>query len=229
MKYPRTPHIFWSGNRKADQESMDMRRSIEMISSDGLVIEEKLDGANCSISFLDGRPVVRSRGHELSGGEHPQWDPIMPWIYSHRHRPLMDALGERYVMYGEWMYARHNMEYESLPDYFHEFDIYDKHTGYWLSTKLRHELLSGCDVVSVPVIATGRHRPEQVSAMLTRMSAYDATKNGVPVQIEGVYLKLESDGQTIGRAKWVRDSFTREVTDSEHWSKHDVVPNRLKG
>lgn len=46
-------------------------------------------------------------------------------------------LGARYVMYGEWLYAKHTVYYDMLPHYFMEFDIYDKENGSFLGTAAR--------------------------------------------------------------------------------------------
>ncbi len=40
-------------------------------------------------------------------------------------RELREALGGRYVMYGEWLYAKHTVFYDALPHYFFEFDVLD--------------------------------------------------------------------------------------------------------
>ncbi len=39
---------------------------------------------------------------------------------------LYELLKDRYIMYGEWLYAKHTVFYDNLTHYFMEFDIYDK-------------------------------------------------------------------------------------------------------
>lgn len=41
---------------------------------------------------------------------------------------LYEVLGRRYVMYGEWMYAKHTIYYDLLPHYYMEFDVLDRET-----------------------------------------------------------------------------------------------------
>ena len=68
-------------------------------------------------------------------------------------------LGSRYLLYGEWLYARHTIYYDALPHYFLEFDVLDRSTGEFLSTDRRRELLSGVPIVSAPVLWRGVAKP----------------------------------------------------------------------
>ena len=45
---------------------------------------------------------------------------------------LEEMLGSRFILYGEWLYAKHSVHYRKLPHYFFEFDIYDKDAGQFL-------------------------------------------------------------------------------------------------
>src|SRR5450432_2194466 len=66
-KYPRTHHIEGSGIQKGDEELNIF--PFRTLAGKHLVIEEKMDGANSAISFdSDGRLLLQSRGHYLSGG-----------------------------------------------------------------------------------------------------------------------------------------------------------------
>jgi hypothetical protein len=45
---------------------------------------------------------------------------------------------------------------------------------------------------------------------------------------EGLYVKLERDGEVVGRFKWVRPGFTQTILSSdEHWQSRFPVPNLL--
>ena len=49
IKYPRTPHISGSRLQKGDE---DLKRiPFDTLKGKHLVVEEKLDGANCGLSF----------------------------------------------------------------------------------------------------------------------------------------------------------------------------------
>lgn len=67
LKYPRTKHIEGSRCQPGD-ENLDSV-PFSKISNKFIVLEEKVDGANCGISFRDdGELLLQSRGHYLTGG-----------------------------------------------------------------------------------------------------------------------------------------------------------------
>jgi hypothetical protein len=114
------------------------------------------DGANAGVSFdSDGGLRLQSRGHVLSGGPRErQFAPMKAWAAALRP-VLSERLGTRYVLYGEWLYAKHTVFYDALPHYFCEFDVLDQESGGFLSTAARARLLAGTPVVSVPVLYEG--------------------------------------------------------------------------
>ena len=46
-------------------------------------------------------------------------------------------LEDRFILFGEWLYARHSIHYRRLPHYFFEFDIYDKQQEAFLDLDAR--------------------------------------------------------------------------------------------
>jgi hypothetical protein len=107
-KYPRTPHILDSASQAGDA---DMRRAnFEEIAGRNLVVEEKIDGANAAISFSHrGRLQLQSRGHFLTGGgRERQFDLFKSWTNGLSDR-LWRVLQTRYIVYGEWVYAKHTI------------------------------------------------------------------------------------------------------------------------
>ena len=154
IKYPRTPHIQGSRMQAGDE---DLRqRPFSEIAGRYLVLEEKIDGANSAVSFTDdGELRLQSRGHFLTGGYRERhYDLMKQWGAVHKER-LYEVLGHRYIMYGEWMYAKHSIYYDQLPHYFMEFDVLDRETGKFLDTPSRHHLLADLPICSVPVLDTG--------------------------------------------------------------------------
>src|SRR5262249_40583125 len=105
-KYPRTHHLEGSRLQPGDEDS----RSIPFAALAGrpLVVEEKLDGANAGISFdAQGRLRLQSRGHFLAGGvREKHFDLFKRWAHAHADA-LRPVLGSRYILYGEWLYAKH--------------------------------------------------------------------------------------------------------------------------
>ena len=249
-KYPRTPHIEGSGLQKGDDGE---RVPFFDIAGKPLVIEEKLDGANVGIWFRSaGEPVTQSRGHILAGGAgEAQFALLKTWVSVHQGT-LWDALGTRYVLYGEWMYAKHTVFYDALPHYLMEFDLLDRVTGAFLSTPARRERLAGASVVSVPVVHMGALRRPRDLVALVKPSLYktahwrqslaeaQAATGADPARFgasdtddsdlsEGLYIKWEEGGVVRGRYKWVREAFVQTILDSgTHWRDRVLVPNRLR-
>src|SRR5436305_13794310 len=136
-KYPRTHHIEGSRLQPGDENSESV--PCMCLAGRHLVVEEKLDGANAGICFdAEGRLWLQSRGHFLTGGlREKHFNLFKQWANAHAGA-LRDALGDRHVLYGEWLYAKHTIYYDQLPHYFLEFDVLDRHTGEFLSTDRRH-------------------------------------------------------------------------------------------
>lgn len=219
IKYPRTKHIY--GSRiQPDDEDLDAV-PFDQVADQYLVIEEKMDGANSGISFDKGNLKLQSRGHFLTGGpREKQFDLLKTWATTHSAK-LYDILQNRYIMYGEWLYARHTVVYDSLPHYFMEFDIYDRIENKWLSTKTRKEMLKNSPVVSVKVLAEGKFQLKDLTKLITK-------SNFGPDLMEGLYIKSETN-EVIERYKWIRKEFLDTVQASGHWFNRPITPNKLKG
>ena len=248
IKYPRTRHL--EGSRLQIGDAVD-DCPISALNGAPLVIEEKLDGANSAVSFgVNNELLLQSRGHFLTGGGRERhFDLFKTWAAAHQHL-LFEALGQRYVMYGEWLYAKHTVFYDRLPHFFTEFDVLDRQTGRFLSTPARRELLFGLPVMPVPVIHTGPLASVAEAEALIRPSLYKspdwrdalteaAEQSGSRADMvdqqtddsdlsEGLYIKLERDGEVIDRFKFVRGDFLQTLMDSGgHWLDRPILPNRL--
>jgi len=249
-KYPRTRHLEGSRMQLGDEDLKSV--CVGEILGKYLVLEEKVDGANCGISFgSDGKMYLQSRGHFLNGGYgEKQFDLFKLWASCFEDR-LYQVLGDRYVMYGEWLYAKHTVFYDCLPHYFMEFDIYDKTEGKFFSTAKRWELLQECPFIhSVRVLEAGYYNSVEEIAGKIGPSLFisrepevnfrrQCQKGGVNPEIaisqtdltgimEGIYLKVEEGDYVIDRLKYVRASFLNTILDSEsHWASRPIVANRL--
>ncbi|CUK04054.1 RNA ligase family protein [Achromobacter xylosoxidans] len=250
FRYPRTPHL--EGSRLQEGDHGHDHVPYRELRGLRLVVEEKLDGANTGISFSPaGDLLLQSRGHYLvGGGRERQFNFIKAWAQAHAGW-LLQRLEDRYVMYGETMSKKHSVFYDALPHHFFEFDVLDRRTGAFLSTAARRELLAGGPVLSVPVLYDGLAparladlkallRPSLAKTARWR-DAFEATvrREGLDLALawkqcdksdlsEGLYLKVEADGQTLGRYKWVRADFVQAILASEkHHSEQPYVPNQL--
>lgn len=247
-KYPRTRHLVGSRSQPGD-EDLDAV-PLSDLRGKHVVIEEKVDGANCGVSFgADLSLLLQSRGHFLTGGPRErQFDLLKQWAGAMADR-LLDRLGDRFVMYGEWLYAKHTVYYDALPHYFMEFDVYDTVTNEFLDTPRRAGLLTGLPITPVKVLFAGEFPGEDAlrsfvgpSHFITPNAAErlrnDVSRLGWDVEravrqtdlsgvMEGLYVKVEENGAVTGRYKFVRAEFLQTVTADGHWQDRPLVPNRL--
>ncbi len=249
-KYPRTQHLQGSRLQPGDEDLASV--PFAAVAGRPLVVEEKLDGANSAVSFApDGTLLLQSRGHYLVGGPRERhFDLLKQWAMVHRDA-LHEALGTRYVMYGEWLHAKHTVFYDRLPHYFVEFDLLDSERGEFLATARRRELLAGAPVVSAPVLAEGSFGAlEELTGLVgpstaigpSHLAVLDAScaAQGLDPRrarsqtdpsglMEGLYLKVEAAGVVAERYKWVRHGFHQAVDLAEgHWLDRPLIANRLR-
>lgn len=251
LKYPKTYHL--EGSAGFDTKHKNCY-PLNVLDGKYIVIEEKIDGANSAISFdSNGQLFLQSRGHYLNGGPRERFFSLFKQWANRWRNDLWNLLSDRYVVYGEYTFAKHTIFYNRLPSYFLEFDIFDKKDGYFLSTKKRQELLAGLNFIhSVPIIYSGKiEKPnEKFLTGLIKQSNYidkstfssDFYNNAKGIgksiewalgttdqsmKMEGLYVKIESN-EVDGRFKYVRKGFLKVVFDNgDHWLDRPIIKNKL--
>lgn len=248
-KYPRTPHLEGSRLQPGDEDLSQIPFS--EIAGKHVVVEEKIDGANTAISFDgDGRMLLQSRGHYLMGGPRERHYALMKQWAAVHEETFRQVLGDRFIMYGEWMYAKHTVFYDALSHYFFEFDIFDRREEAFLDTQSRRRLTSQMPITSVPVLSEGafddrdrllsligrshfvserqRESLESVAWGLGLDPESICSETELSGMMEGLYIKVESGGQVTGRLKFVRRQFLQSMDMSgSHWLSRPIVPNQL--
>ncbi len=248
-KYPRTHHLQGSRLQPGD-EDLDAISWSEVVGR-YVVAEEKMDGANSGLTFDEGGKLwLQSRGHFLTGGgREKHFNLFKQWANSIADQ-LRRVLGSRYLLYGEWLYAKHTIFYDRLPHYFLEFDVLDQEIGQFLSTQRRRDLLKDLPVHSVPVLFEGvLKKPEQMLELIgpsrcksaewrerleenARSRVRDVKRVHRETDpsdlMEGLYIKVEEEGRVVARYKYVRADFLTAVLDSgAHWLRRPIVPNSV--
>jgi hypothetical protein len=230
VKYPRTPHLFGSKGTD-DDKHLDEPTSRRFVADLSLIVEEKIDGTNVGIHFTSaGEMKLQCRGHLITEGMHPQYDLFKQWAAIKRF-VLEERLRDRYILFGEWVYARHSIHYRKLPHYFFEFDIYDKAAHEFLDLEQRLELLEGTGLQTVPVLHRGAADRDLLIELIGPSQFDSEFDNPVTRRLdnlmEGLYLRTEGDGKVTGRTKFVRPEFVERVKLSTHWQHQELVPNLL--
>ena len=142
--------------------------------------------------------------------------------------------------------------YDALPDYFMEFDIYDREKREFLDTKGRRKMTSKMGIISsVPVLGEGMYtKKEDILALLGHSNYITdnhieklrevAKRLGLDEErqvretdqsttMEGLYIKLEEDGVVKERFKYVRREFVQQILSStSHWQSRPIVQNQLR-
>ena len=241
IKLPRTLHI--EGSRvpvgQTDPDAVEFNK----LSGEFLVVEEKVDGTGVSLFFDHELTLqIHHRGSVAMGSEYRL---LYDWANQHEYE-LFDLLEDRFVLFGEWMFKKHTIYYDRLPDYFLESDVYDQKEGIWLSTFARDSLFKGKQFIKhVPVIAslkpsalsqlTGLVGKSKYQSDYWRKSMWDVCeKSGRDTTLafqetdtsglmEGLYIKHEDDKQVLNRYKYVRFEFVNLIVNSGTHVKDRVL------
>lgn len=112
-------------------------------------IQEKVDGANVGMSFIDGEPFLRNRRHVLKKSFEPktnakrQFQGAWHWLHSHKSDFLkIERQLGKVVVFGEWLQYQHSIFYDQLPDLFLAYDIMELETGLFFSPSVVEDVLS---------------------------------------------------------------------------------------
>jgi hypothetical protein len=219
IRFPHTPHLAWlAPGRPRDDKVLDSAEAAALLSGD-VVVEEKLDGANVGISVAtDGTIRAQSRGRWLSPGDHPQFGPLWPWIAT-RAEQLRSQLGHSLIVFGEWCFAVHSVQYDRLLNWCLGFDVLDRSDGSFWSSIRRNALLERLEIVPVPELLRGRTNLAELQRLLGHANSSFATG-----PLEGIYVRRESEDRLITRAKLVRPDFLQQI--DEHWSRRPLRANQ---
>ncbi len=155
VTYPRVPHLA-PGLGATRDDLVLSRETCERLLEGGVHIEEKLDGANISLAIGDNRQIeVASRGGPgtIDRGNH--LGRARAWA-AERSDALHRLLADGRILYGEWLLTRHSVGYDSLPDLFVGFDLFDPKTG-WISVRDRDERLHNAGLATPPVLGEFDH------------------------------------------------------------------------
>ena len=218
FKFPSTPHlsIVDGVDIRADKVLSESERMAFLRQK--IVVEEKIDGANLGLSFDPAGEIrAQNRGAYLTLPGTGQWKKLAVWLEP-RIDLLFTSLVDRFILFGEWCYAKHSISYERLSDWFLGFDVYDKSAQKFLACTPRNALLKKAGIVQVPMLASGRFTYAEIKNMLTRSKFSSQTA-------EGLYLRADMDEWLVGRAKFVGPAFVQSL--KPHWSHSSIITNKL--
>ncbi len=119
VKFPRTAHLFYTSASAVTDDDLVLPENDSFFKvltepNARLSIEEKIDGANLSISLsLKGDILVQNRSQYISSGEHAQFSRLNVWMETNREqiRAILkpSCPSKRSILYGEWVVAKHSI------------------------------------------------------------------------------------------------------------------------
>lgn len=233
IKFPKTPRL-------AHVLKEDIHRAWRHHTA---VVEEKVDGANVGIWFEGEELRLQSRGHVLRGGAgERQFAAFHGWA-GERRDALLQALSERFVLYGEWCFAKNKSFYDALPDWFIGYDLFDRTSGKFLTTPARDVIFKCAGIHIVPRIWTGAFSKATAFGSLLGLSRFktprwrealarEAARVGVKNPLaetddsdmaEGVYIRIEDHECVLARMKLHREGY--EKVRNDHWREQALIRN----
>lgn len=200
-----TPNIEVSN--KMNMHKKDVRRLL----TGKVTIEEKIDGAN--VAIIGTYPFrLQKRGSLIDKSEHAQYNRFKEW--SMRRWTDLSKLKKGIYVYGEFMWATHHIYYDSLPDWFICFDVWDGKEFY--SRQNKEIFCKEYNLEIVPLIYEGYIDDIlHLESFVRGPSAYSSDHDR-----EGIVVKNHRKQM---RGKIVIPEFVKELNeDGTHWiSKWD--------
>lgn len=219
--YPRIPHLAGKSNASEDDIEVDVSLGFNAY------VQEKVDGANCGVSWDDG-PILRNRTHVLRKGfekdtpAKKQFVPAWNWLHEKEGaiKGMMNKWQGQLTIYGEWMLAKHSIGYDKLPDYFLAYDIWSCDDKKFISPSICETLLEGTGIHWIKANKININSFEDLKIVLDIPSDY---RTGIK---EGIVIK-----KTDNDDKWVNEVFKIVRSDFErmdnNWNKRKIEKNKI--
>ncbi len=194
---------------------------VEILLDGRVVIEEKVDGGILELAWNGDRHLAMGKHSMINPNDNSKkFYGLHSWIYSNYEKIQKIPMG--YIVYGEWMRARHNIPYDSLPDYFLGFDIWNGHK--FLDIIERSTFLYDIGFAEVPIIYNGTNLGIEDLICITEGVGGVSNKSRFNCGeiIEGIIIR--NDNGLIG--KYVRREFMDSI--EENWINLPLVENKLR-
>lgn len=208
VKYPRTPHLPFSPGATSDDKHASAEAIAYLSSGIDLVVTEKMDGGNYSMSRSG------SFARSLDSGTH-SWDTKAKALWAN----IRWDIPEGWRISGESLHAQRSVSYDALPDIYLVFGIWDETNTLldWDSTVEFAELLGLC---TAPVLYRGSDYNEAVKAWGKVKD--ESSSEGFVVRSAG---RIAFEQFPMNFAKWVRSNHVR--TEAKWRQRDDWAENKV--
>lgn len=221
FRFPHTSHLVWLGEGPPRGDKVLDAGEVRVLFDGNVLVEEKVDGANLGLSLdRDGGIRVQNRGQYLAQPFSGQFSRLSAWLAQHEDG-LRTVLQPELILFGEWMAARHSLDYTALPDWFLLFDVYDRSQRAFWSAVRRNELADKAGVAVVPCVFQGHTTIAALQHLVNH--THSRFRNGQP--LEGVVVRRDGPMWNETRAKLVRPDFTQAI--GKHWRGRSIEWNHI--
>jgi predicted kinase len=175
----------------AEEEDDEEKKDIaEGGKKDGNKVEEGMSGKK-EKRYKNYQIMIQNRSHYINQYYHKQFEKIHYWIEQHKYELYSLLIPNETILYGEWVYAKHSISYDSLPDFFIAYDLFSISSGSFLSRyEMVREMEEKASTISiVPLLFEGKiSSAEQVLSLVKGKSAFSTTDNR-----EGIVIRVHSN------------------------------------
>lgn len=203
-KYPRTYHLPFSKGYTSDDKVLE---SDSHFYGKEVVITEKMDGENTSI-YND---YFHSRSIDSKHKSYHSW--LLGYINSFNY-----MIPDDYRICGEYLYAKHSIEYNNLLSYFLCFSVWDNEICLsWEDTK---SFCKRLNLEMVPILYEGVYDTNKIKEIAEEVVRSGG--EGIVVRVKDLFNYKDFDKNV---AKYVR---ANHVQTDKHWSKQNIEKNGLR-
>lgn len=162
---------------------------------ENIVIQEKIDGSNASIHYDEESGTLKAFSRRLELNSKNTLNGFWDYVQSLNTIAFKEVLGSRYIVFGEWMGAKHAIKYpEDVYGKFWMFDVWDTQTEQYLpyeETRAFYGRLIACGNKEkkfnfVPVFYIGKFESWEKTMELVGKTEVGAEPSG-----EGIVIKRQ--------------------------------------
>lgn len=163
---------------------------------DVIIVQEKLDGSNCSVAKVNGKIYALGRsGYLASTSQYLQHRIFALWVEDNRER-FEDLLNEGERVCGEWLAMAHGTKYELIHEPFVVFDLMTKTERVpWNDFRLR---IADHGFTKAQTLSLGEPLAVDTMIKLIKTSAHGAID-----PVEGAIWRVERKGKVDFLCKYV--------------------------
>ena len=161
-----------------------------------IVVQEKIDGSNASIRYDEESGTLKAFSRRLELNADNTLNGFWDYVQTLNLNTFKEILGSRYIVFGEWMGAKHAIKYpENVYGKFWMFDVWDTQTEQYLpyeETRSFYDKLIACGNEEnkfnfVPVFYIGKFESWEKTSELVGRTEVGAEPTG-----EGIVIKRQN-------------------------------------